>query len=74
MACTGRPWCDFVSYDPRLPEHLQLFVVRFNRDDERIAEYERAVTAFLGEVDALMLRLPCAIKEDPLMITETEVC
>ena len=74
MACTGRPWCDFVSYDPRLPEHLQLFVVRFNRYDERIAEYERAVTAFLGEVDALMLRLPCAIKEDPLMITETEVC
>ena len=58
MACTGRKWCDFVSYDPRLPEHLQLFMVRFQRDDARIAEYEAAVRQFLSEVDSLMLRLP----------------
>jgi len=31
MACTGRQWCDFVSYDPRLPEDLQLLVVRYHR-------------------------------------------
>ena len=54
MACTGREWCDFVSYDPRLPEDLQLFVHRFDRDDKRIAEIEEAVTQFLSEVDDLI--------------------
>ena len=29
LSCTGREWADFVSFDPRLPEHLQLFVLRF---------------------------------------------
>lgn len=50
MACTGRKWCDFASYDPRMPEALQLFVVRFHRDDERIKEAETEVIAFLAEV------------------------
>lgn len=51
MACTGRAWCDFVSYDPRLPDHLQLFVKRVVRDDARIAELEKEVESFLAEVD-----------------------
>jgi putative phage-type endonuclease len=51
MACTGRPWCDFVSYDPRLPERLQLLVVRVPRDDEYIAMLETEVTKFLSELD-----------------------
>ncbi len=50
MACTGRKWCDFVSFDPRLPVDMQLFVKRVNRDDARIAEIESEVTAFLGEI------------------------
>ena len=54
MACTGREWCDFVSYDPRLPDDLQLFVHRFDRDDKRIAEIEAAVTQFLSEVDEMI--------------------
>jgi putative phage-type endonuclease len=54
MACTGREWVDFVSYDPRLPEDLQLFVHRFDRDDKRIAEIEAAVTQFLSEVDEMI--------------------
>jgi len=54
MACTGREWCDFVSYDPRLPEDLQLFVHRFDRDDKRIAEIEETVTQFLSEVDEMI--------------------
>jgi len=54
MACTGREWCDFVSYDPRLPEDLQLFVHRFDRDDKRIEEIETAVTQFLSEVDEMI--------------------
>lgn len=51
MACTNRPWCDFVSYDPRLPERLQLLVVRVPRDDEYIAMLETEVAKFLAELD-----------------------
>lgn len=50
MACTGREWCDFISYDPRLPEHMQMVVVRVERDPELIADMESAVTAFLAEM------------------------
>ena len=59
LACTGRKWCDFVSYDPRLPEYLQLFTRRMTRDDARIAEIEKEVQQFLIEVDSLILSLPC---------------
>lgn len=51
MACTGRAWCDFVSFDPRLPEAMRMFVQRIERDDDRIAELETEVIAFLREVD-----------------------
>lgn len=57
MACTEREWCDFVSYDPRLPERLQLFVKRYERDDARIKEMEAEVIAFLAEVDAMLEKL-----------------
>lgn len=58
MACSERSsWCEFVSYDPRMPEHLQLVIIRFDRDDERIAEMEDAVRAFLSEVDELVKEL-----------------
>jgi len=57
MACTGRPWCDFVSYDPRLPERLQLLVVRVPRDDEYIAMLETEVTKFLAELDEKLNQL-----------------
>lgn len=57
MECTGRQWCDFVSFDPRMPEHLQLFVVRFERDEERLNDLRKEAIAFLAEVDALILQL-----------------
>lgn len=57
MACADARWCDFVSFDPRLPEDLQLFVVRFNRDEERIEEMEEEVERFLAEVDATLASL-----------------
>jgi putative phage-type endonuclease len=50
MAVTGRKWCDFVSFDPRLPEKLQLFIVRLDRDDEYISKMESVVQEFLNEV------------------------
>ena len=52
MACTGRRWCDFVSFDPRMPGEMQLFVQRVSRSDVLITELEGEVRAFLGEVDA----------------------
>ena len=50
MACTGAKWCDFVSFDPRLPEDLQLFVGRVERDQEYIDAMEVEVKQFLSEV------------------------
>jgi predicted phage-related endonuclease len=51
---TGRQWCDFVSYDPRLPKRNQLFVKRCNRDENLIATMEVEVLAFLGEVEVMI--------------------
>src|SRR5512139_563638 len=50
MACTGRKWCDFVSFDPRMPDAMQLFVYRVDRDDIVIKQLEREVTAFMAEL------------------------
>jgi putative phage-type endonuclease len=57
MACTGRDWCDFVSFRPDLPENLQLFVVRYQRDPAKIAELEAAVVNFLAGVDQMINKL-----------------
>jgi putative phage-type endonuclease len=57
MACTGAKWCDFVSFDPRLPTELQLLVVRLNRDDSYIQEIEVEVKQFLNEVQQVYTQL-----------------
>ena len=57
MACTGREWCDFMSYDPRMPDGLQIFLVRYHRDDEYIKEIESEIVKFLGEVDTTVAEL-----------------
>ena len=54
LACTGRKWCDWISFDPRLPENMRMFVARIERDDERIEKLEEEVTEFLDEVDAVI--------------------
>jgi len=51
MACTGRKWCDFVSYDPRMPENLRIFVQRVERNDVYIKMLEEEVRVFLEEID-----------------------
>jgi hypothetical protein len=51
MACTGRSWCDFVSYDPRLPPSMQVWIGRLDRDDAAIAALEEDVKLFLEDVD-----------------------
>jgi putative phage-type endonuclease len=60
MACAERSFCDFVSFDPRLPEQYQLFVKRFYRDNRAIAELEQGVQVFLAEVEELLLKLKMA--------------
>ena len=51
LACTGRAWCDFVSFDPTMPEYLKLYIRRIVRDDVKIREIENQVCEFLTEVD-----------------------
>jgi hypothetical protein len=62
MACTGRQWNDFVSFDPRMPDNLQLFIKRVERDDELIKELEAEVVNFLAKVDEKVEKLK-SIKE-----------
>jgi putative phage-type endonuclease len=57
MACTGRQWCDFVSYDPHLPDGLQLLCMRFERDEKRIVEISESVAVFLQEVEQVTQQL-----------------
>jgi hypothetical protein len=49
---TGAEWCDFLSFDDRLPEDYRTFLVRVKREDVDIASYEKAAMQFLAEVDA----------------------
>lgn len=57
MACTGRKWCDFASFDPRLPSEMQLFVKRVPRDDAFIATMEGEIMAFLSELEGKIAAL-----------------
>jgi putative phage-type endonuclease len=53
MMCADKKWCDFVSYDPRLPDKAKIKVIRFLRDEEMEAEMTKAITTFLAELDKL---------------------
>jgi len=57
MACTDRVWCDFVSFDPRMPPHLQLFVKRIERAKGAIFQIEEDITKFLSEIDHTVSQL-----------------
>jgi len=63
MECDGRDWCDFVSFDPRMPEAMQLFIVRFNKDEDKLSIIRAEVCKFLGEVDNVISRLTAITKE-----------
>jgi putative phage-type endonuclease len=51
MWITGRKWCDFVSYDPRLPENAQMIIIRVERNEPFIKELELEVAMFMAEVN-----------------------
>jgi putative phage-type endonuclease len=52
MACTSREWCDFVSFDPRMPERSRLLIVRVPRSNDFISDMENEIKEFLNEVEA----------------------
>lgn len=68
MACTDRQWCDFVSFDPRLPEELRLFCVRVERDDDMIEALEAEVIGFLVEIDGRIAALSARYGVQPVAI------
>jgi len=51
MACTERDWCDFISYDPRVPEAIQLWTKRVERDDKYIGQLEEEIFNFIEELE-----------------------
>ena len=57
MACTGRDYCDFVSFDPRLPDGMKIFVRTVRRDVEMIRNLEEEVSKFLAEIEAKIEQL-----------------
>lgn len=54
LACTGRKWCDFISYCPAVGDNLEMFIVRVNRDDQYIQILEIEAVKFLSEVDEML--------------------
>jgi putative phage-type endonuclease len=57
LACTGRAWVDFVSFDPRLPAHLMLEIIRVERDQSLIDQYAAEIKKFLDEVTETVAKL-----------------
>lgn len=58
LACTGEPWCDFVSFDPRLTAATdRLSIVRVVRDESEVAKVEAAAEAFLLYVATMEAKL-----------------
>lgn len=57
LTCANRLWCDFVSYDNRMPESMRLFVKRVSRDDAAISKLEAEVLQFLIEIETTLLEL-----------------
>ena len=54
---SGAKWADFVSYNSAVPERLQLFIIRVERDEPSIKRYEDAVLRFLAEVNLTVKKL-----------------
>ena len=51
---TGRKWCDFVSYDPRFPEDLRMYVQRLERSEIMIEELEDRIVKFEAIINRIL--------------------
>ena len=63
MACTTAIWCDYVSFDPRMPKHMQYFCKRLHVDNKMILELEAEVKSFLAEISSKINELNSIYKE-----------
>lgn len=57
LECTGRDWCDFVSYDPRLPENVRMVIKRYTPEPVYLEYLRNEVRKFLAELDELEARV-----------------
>ena len=57
LACTGLPWCDFVSFNPDFPAGLDLLIIGVERDEELISELETAIGVLQAEANDIIRRL-----------------
>lgn len=60
MWVTNRKWCDFISYDPRMPDHYKLFIQRIIRDEKYIRELKTEIVSFIADVNNFIKELPKA--------------
>lgn len=65
MRCCERDWCDFLSFDSRLPKRYQKFMARLHADEQRMEEIDAEVLKFLAEVDEVVARLDAAAPDVP---------
>lgn len=54
LLCSGKAWCGFIAYDPRVKdEKRRMFVRKFEPTSEERAQVLAAAVGFLDELDAL---------------------
>lgn len=68
MVCAERQWCDFVSYDPRLPVDYRMHIQRVERDAELVEEMTAEITKFLAELDEKERQLRARFEPTPLLM------
>ena len=57
LLATGRDWCDFVSFDPRINGEAQYFCIRVGRDEEYIKELGEKIQLFISELKTMLEKL-----------------
>lgn len=57
MACTQRHWCDYVSFDPRMAEGLQLFIKRIEFDPVFVGKLDKEIINFLLDLEDKIIQL-----------------
>lgn len=57
LLATGREWCDFVSFDPRISGEASYFCIRVERDEDYLKELSASISAFKDELIEMLGKL-----------------
>jgi hypothetical protein len=57
LLVTGRDWCDFISFDPRMDCKEKLCVIRVERSEARIAELKKRLEIAVETVNGMLERI-----------------